>query len=181
MKYKSLIAADTARSMNFGTNADRRNFLKISTGAGIGALVVASVGASKCGGKSVTAEIGIIQSTILALKPLLPAQAALLDKISKLAGDFGAAYARGDFTSAKTFFASLADNITTLVGDVGAGSPRIQFLVAVVGIAVRAIAALLNEQATPAIQSMASPAEADRVRAMGSAEAASKALQVAKP
>lgn len=168
----------------------KRNFMALA-GTGVAGIALGGIAApiSQPGmpepacssGKSVTAEIGIIQSTILALKPLLPAQATLLDKISKLAGDFGAAYARGDFTSAKTFFASLADNITTLVGDVGVGSPRIQFLVAVVGIAVRAIAALLNEQATPAIQSMASPAEADRVRAMGSADAASRALRAAKP
>ncbi len=156
---------------------NRRTFVGTTALAGAGL----ALGASKCGGKSVTAEIGIIQSTILALKPLLPGQAVLLDKVSKLAGDFGAAYARGDFASAKTFFASLADNITTLIGDIGAASPRVQFLVAVVGIAVRAIAALLNEQSTPAIESMASPAEADRVHAMGSADAAAKALKVAKP
>lgn len=160
---------------------NRRDMISRSALAVGGVAIGAAFGEPACSKLSITAEIGIIQSTILALKPLLPAQAGLLDRVSKLAGNFGAAYAKGDFASAKAFFMSLADNITTLVADVGVGSPRIQFLVAVVGIAVRAIAALLNEQSTPAIESMATSAEASKVRSMGGADAARRALQVAKP
>lgn len=166
----------------------KRNFMALA-GTGMVGIAVGGVAAPvsqpgtpepSCFTKpNIGTEIGIIQTTAIALKALLPNQAVLLDKIVKLSGDFNAAYNRGDFTSAKTFVNSLADNIATLISDVGAGSPRIQFLVAVIGIAAKALAALFNANATPAVMANMDSA-ADRLKVMGSAEAAAKALQAAK-
>lgn len=136
-----------------------------------------------CGGKSIDAESAIIDSTIIALKPLLPNQAALLDKIASVNRDFAAAYKKGDFVSARSFFDSLDVNISTLLNDIGAASPRVKFLVSVVSIALHAIAALLNEQATPAISAAAvkvAPVTSERVKTLGSDAAADKLLKSLK-
>lgn len=165
---------------SLGVNT-RRDFLRLAGVGGAGLLVASQIGC----GASIATEIGIIQSTILALKPLLPNQAALLDKVSRLAGDFNTAYRAGNFSSAKDFFNSLADNIDTLIADVGVASPRVQFLVALVGVAIHAVAALLAEQgaASPKAGKMAgsmAPATVDRVQRMASPEVAAKLLQSVK-
>lgn len=161
---------------------NRRTFIGTGALAGAGALIAAETG---CAPKSVEVEIGILQSSIIALKPLLPAQATLLDKIGKLAGDFNTSYKAGNFTSAKDFFNSLADNIDVLISDVGGATPRVQFLVALAGVAIRAVAALLNEQGTtqPAAGAMAtslSPDTVNRVQQLGGADAAARMLQSVK-
>lgn len=161
----------------------KRSFMRLA-GTGAVAMAVGGVIAPisrpdapepACDRKSVTAEVAIIQTTVLAVKPLWPSKAALLDKISALAGDFGKFYARGDLSSAHAFVLSLAENISTLIADAGKESPRVQFLVATIGGIIRALAALFLESPA-AIASMASPAEADKVRAMGSPAAARKVL-----
>ncbi len=164
---------------------DRRTFnqnLCVGTTALITGGALAQIG---CGGKSIANEISIIISTATELKPLLPNQSALLDKISLVANDFNKAYSAGDFNSARQFFDSLATNISTLANDIGADNPRISFLVALVSVAVHAVAALLSEQAAtaPAIAKAArstAPASTDRVEKMASKASAQSVLSAVK-
>lgn len=156
---------------------NRRSMLKLSGVAGVGAL---TLGAGKCGGQSIETEVAIIQSTALALKSLLPAQSTLLDKVGKLASDFNVAYKRGDFVSAKATFESLDTDIQTLIADVGGASPRVVFLVALVGVALHAVASLLASQSTSKLAAMAGPMTVNRVQQLGSAAAAAKMLEAAK-
>jgi hypothetical protein len=157
---------------------NRRNFIGTGALAGAGALVLSQVAC----GPNIDTEIGIVLSTIPLLKPLLPNQVVLLDKIASVTTDLRKAYKAGDFNSAKNFFGSLDTNIQTLINDVGGASPRVQFLVALVGVAVHAIAALLNEQPAPvtATATAMAPDAVDRLKVLGSAEAAAKALASVK-
>jgi hypothetical protein len=151
----------------------RRKFIQVAAVGGVASLAITQL---SCG-PSLDTEIGIILTTIPLLKPFLPNQAVLLDKIAKITSDLQKAYRAGDFTNAKTFFNDLDVNIQTLIADVGGASPRIIFLVAIVGVALRAVAALINQSTPPAIMSaMASPGEVERVRVLGSAESAAKLL-----
>jgi len=158
---------------------NRRTFISTGASAAAGAAVLGQIGC----GKSIANEIAIIISTVGELKPLLPNQAAILDTIAKAATDFNAAYSKGDFDSARNFFDSLADNISTLMADIGVDNPHISFLVALISIAVHAVAALLNSQATPKLAARArgaAPRTADRVTSMSSPATAGKVLNSLK-
>lgn len=161
---------------------DRRQMISTSALAVGGFALGSAFTAPACFGKSIEAESAIVDSAILSLKGLLPAQAALLDKIGKLNRDFAAAYKRGDFVDAKAFFASLDQNIQTLIDDLDVNvSARIKLLVGIVGVAVRAIAALLNEQSTPAIVAAANaPAMQSRIQKLADPVAADKLLKSLK-
>lgn len=160
---------------------NRRSF--IQTGA-IGGGFTLALMLENCGGKSIANEISIILSTITELKPLLPNQSALLDKISLVANDFNKAYSSGDFNSATSFFNSLADNVSTLVGDIGTDNSHMTFLVAIIGIAVHAVAALLASQGTPSTvskaRSVAGPQSVTRAQQMASQASAKAVLNAVK-
>lgn len=158
---------------------NRRRFIQTGAAAGVGTVVVSQIAC----GKSIANEIAIIISTAGELKPLLPAQAALLDTIAKVAHDFNVAYSRGDFDSARQLFDSLAGDISTLMADIGQTDPHITLLVAIVSVAIHAVAALLNAQATPVLAGKArtaAPATVSRVQQMSSKDTAGKILDSVK-
>lgn len=127
---------------------NRRQFTK----RGALGLVVAGLSGSawKCGSDKISIYVSTISSFLNELAQFVPAQAAFIAQIVKVASDFDVAYRRGDFTNASTFFNTLAGNISTLTTSLGIGtSPRIKTLLSVVNITVRTVAVLLmNEGAT---------------------------------
>ncbi len=159
---------------------NRRSFIQTTATAGVGALALTQI---SCG-KSIGNEIAIIISTAGELKPLLPNQSALLDKISLVASDFNKSYSAGDFNSATNFFNSLADNVSTLSHDIGADNPHIAFLVAIISIGVHAVAALLSSQSTPTTltkaASIAGAQSVNRAQQMASQASAKAVLNAVK-
>jgi len=124
---------------------DRRQFAKR------GVLTIVGLGltstAFKCGSKSVTFYVSTISSFLNELGTLIPAQAGFIGKIVKVAADFDAAYQRGDFANASTFFNTMVENITTLTNDLGVTlSDRGKMLLSVVSVTVRTIAVLLRDE-----------------------------------
>lgn len=155
---------------------DRRKFIGTSVVAGAGLAV-----AAKCGGKAVTAEVTIIKGAISELQLLYPTT-TILGKIAKLADDFNADWTAGKFDSAKALFENLDTLIGQAINDLGVNaSTRAKLLLATIGIALRAIAALISEQAQSAGVSakagaMAGPATVDRVRVLASDATATSLL-----
>lgn len=130
---------------------NRRSMIKRSALTVAGLTLTTT--AFKCGSEKVTIYISTIISFLREISGLLPQQSGLIAKAIDVAEDFDAAYRRGDFASASTFFNSLTGNITTLTQNLGVGlSPRIQTLLSVVSITVRTVAVLLvNQGATKVI------------------------------
>lgn len=160
----------------------RRDFIKGSA-AGTASMVV--VGAVGCGGKSVSGTVQLITGAIEELKILFPA-VPLLDKVVALAKSFNAAWTAGKFDSARTFFENLDTTVQQVISDLGLNaSTRVKLLLASVGIALRVIAAMIQEQgqANPAAVSAAqstAPQTVNRVRQLanaGDADLILKAVQ----
>ncbi len=122
---------------------NRRNFIQ-GTAAGAGSVLV--LNAIGCGGKSVSGTVAIITGAVSELQILFPNE-PLLGKVVKLASDFNSDWVAGKFDSAKTFFENLDTAVTQVINDLGINaSPRGKLLLATLGIAVRTIAAIINEQ-----------------------------------
>lgn len=129
-----------------GANQDgynRRDFIKGAATATVGIVIVESL---NCGGKSVSGTVTLITGAISELKLLYPSL-PILDKVVRLATDFNKDWTDGKFDSARTFFENLDSTVQQVITDLGINaSPRAKLLLASVGIAVRVIASLINEQ-----------------------------------
>ena len=131
---------------------NRRHFIHTGALAGAGALVISE---TACAPKNLSFFVQTLIGAMRDLSPLIPGQGVLLSKIITIATDFDAAYKRGDFANATAIFNTLVGNVTQLINDIGSLSTQIKTILAVVGIALRAIASLLASQATPAIAAKA--------------------------
>lgn len=160
--------------------SSRRKFIK-SAGIGAGSLLLASQ--LDCGGQSVSGTVTLITGGVSELKLLFPSN-PLLDKIVKLATDFNADWVAGKFDSARTFFENLDSTVQQVIGDLGVtASPRVKLLLASLGIAVRIIASLIGEQATPAAvraASDAAPQAVSRIKELSNAADAERILSAVK-
>jgi len=150
---------------------DRRQFTKRTALT----LAVAGLGGSafKCGAEKVTIYVQTISAFLNELGGLLPAQAQFIAKIIAVASEFDAAYRRGDFANATTFFNTLVGNISTLTAGVGVNlSPRIKVALTIVSSAVRLIAVLLQQQGAtqPSAVARARAASPDADRAISTIE-----------
>ena len=124
----------------------RRGFIKRAV-LGTIALVF-TTSAFKCGAEKVSIYISTITSFLREISGLLPDRAAFITRIIDVAGDFDAAYRRGDFATASTFFNTMTENIITLTGDLGVNvSSQVKMWLAVISATVRTIAVLLKDQA----------------------------------
>ena len=124
---------------------NRRQFTKRA------ALTMAVAGltgsAFKCGSEKVSIYVQTISSFLNEIAGILPTYAARIAQIVKVASDFDAAYRRGDFANASTFFNGLAENVATFTGDLGlTASSQVKIALAIVNASVRAIAVLLQSQ-----------------------------------
>lgn len=157
---------------------NRRTFISTSAVAGV---ALAGTGL-KCGGRSISGTIQIIVGGITELKPLFPAHAAALDKIVNLATSFNEAWTAGKFEDAKTFFLNLDTLVGQVIADLGLNaSTRVKLLLASIGIAVRVIAALIQEDATPAAAAVVPKGTVDRVRQLADDGAATTLLKGSRP
>lgn len=162
----------------------RRQFITRSAIA-LPALVLTTT-ALKCGSEQVSIYVRTVSTFLNQISTLLPERAAMITKIVKIAADFDAAYKRGDFASADTFFNSLEQNLTSLVNDIGINtSNTVKTWIAIIGATVTSIAVLLKDQVSA--QPAGIVAESGRAKSAGAVErlanqAAVDALyQAAKP
>jgi hypothetical protein len=167
---------------------NRRTFAK-RTALTLPVLLLTST-AFKCGSEQVSIYIRTVVTFLNQISTLLPDRAAMITKIVKIASDFDAAYKRGDFDSADTFFNSLEQNLSALTASIGVNtSNTVKTWIAIIGATVTSIAVLFKEQveALPAITKAAVRAELRAARSAGAVErlasqAAVDALyQTAKP
>lgn len=118
----------------------RRTLLKTGGLAAIGSL---TIGTSGCG-KDLTTYTSIIISALEELSPLLPGQSSFISNAIKIARDFDEAYRAGKFANATTLFSNLAGVIGQIADSVGVTSPAVKTTIAIAGVAMRAIAVLLQ-------------------------------------
>jgi hypothetical protein len=144
---------------------NRRTFAKRGA-VGLAALTL-TTSAYKCGSEQVSIYVRTITTFLNQISGLLPERAAFIAKIVKLASDFDAAYRRGDFASADSFFNALDQNITTLTNDIGVNvSNNVKTWISIIGATVTSIAVLFKDQ----VQTL-NPAERAMVRSARSAGA----------
>lgn len=133
---------------------DRRNFNRNIITGGI-ALAVLAPSTLLLEGCAPPKDLGFYIDTVTGamkqLSPLLPGASGAISKVISVAGDLSAAYKRGDFVSAESLFATLSDDLALVAADVGVNSPTIKLALAVAGIALSTIAAILKAQATPSM------------------------------
>ena len=140
----------------------------------------------KCGGQSISGTVTIITGAVSELQILFPNESKLAQVI-KLANDFNADWTAGKFDSAKTFFENLDVVVGQVISDLGLNaSTRVKLLLATLGIAVRTVAALIQEQgnAQPSIAAKAraaSPQTVDRVNELANDAVASQLLKAVRP
>lgn len=162
---------------------NRRTFAKRAA-IGLPALVFVTT-AKKCGSEQVGIYIRTVSTFLNQISGLLPQYAARITQLVKIASDFDAAYKRGDFASADTFFNSLEQNLTTLVNDIGANtSNTVKTWIAIIGATVTSIAVLLKDQvsAQPMMaESVRSAKSASAVERLASQAAVDKLYEAAKP
>lgn len=162
---------------------NRRTFAK-RTAIALPSLVLTTT-ALKCGSEQVSIYIRTITTFLNQISTLLPDRAVMITKIVKIAADFDAAYKRGDFASADTFFNSLEQNLTTLVNAIGVNtSNTVKTWIAIIGATVTSIAVLLKSQidTQPGLESTLKDAKsAGAVERLASQVAVDKLYQAAKP
>lgn len=164
---------------------NRRTFAK-RTAIGLPALVLTTT-ALKCGSEQVSIYIRTIVTFLNQISTLLPDQASMITKIVKIASDFDAAYKRGDFNSADTFFNSLEKNLSTLTASIGVNtSNTVKTWIAIIGATVTSIAVLLKEQVETQSASLTASARAtarsaSAVERLASQAAVDRLYQAAKP
>jgi len=133
---------------------NRRSFAK--RGALTLTTLALTATAFKCGSEKVSIYVTTIASFLREISGLVPSQSAFIAKAIDVAEEFDAAYRRGDFANASTFFSTLVGNVTTLIGNLGGGlSPRIQTLLSVVSITIRTVAVLLKNEGATAVSAVA--------------------------
>lgn len=156
----------------------RRYFIKAGIAGGAGLALASQL---DCGGKSVSGTVTIIAGAVEELQILFPSVPALAQAL-KLAKDFNADWTAGKFDSARKFFENLDTIVGQVISDLGVNaSTRVKLLLATLGIAVRTIAALINEQAQTVSTlagkaRTANPRTADRVDELASAAVADRLL-----
>ena len=107
----------------------------------------------------------------------------LLDKIAKLAHDFNDAWVAGKFDSARKFFENLDETVSLVINDLGINAgARVKLLLASLGIAVRTIAALIQEQgqANSVAARAADPATVNRIKQLADPAVADRLLKSVK-
>jgi hypothetical protein len=132
---------------------DRRQALTTIGLGGTGFIAGSAFTAPACNGKSVSAEVTVVETFLKVVAVEIPNQKPTIDKILKVADDFNADYQWGDFASAASVFASLDADITQLISDLGVNvSDHVKADLVLIDAGLTAIWQLLNSQKTPAVQ-----------------------------
>ncbi len=105
-----------------------------------------------CSPKNLSVYVQTVVGTLHELQPLLPDASANIAKAIKIASDFDKAYRDGKFADAIAVFSNLSGVISEIATDAGVDNSTVKVALAVAGIAMRAIAVLLQSQsANPAV------------------------------
>lgn len=141
---------------------------------GAGFVATAAFTAPACSGKSVGAEVAVVETFLKVVAVEIPNQKPIIDKIIKVADDFNADYQKGDFATAATIFATLEGDITQLIADLGKNvSDRVKTALILVDAGITAIWELLNSQNTPAVQGIIdAKKQGSKAQAIGDTRAA---------
>lgn len=123
---------------------NRRTLLKTGGMAAVGAV---TLGTGPCSSKNLSVYVSTIVGALEELKPLLSNQSPLLTRAISIAKSFDEAYRAGKFDTATALFENLAGVVGQIADSVGVSSPSVKIAIAVAGIAMRAIAVLMKQQA----------------------------------
>lgn len=169
----------------------KRDFLKLSGMAGIGAL---TLGTTACPGdkKKINFYAATASATMAELKLLLPNQADEIGRGIDLIKSFNDAYQGGQFDSALTFFEGFASIVSSVIAAAGVDlGDNVKLALAAVNIAVRGIAVLMKDAASsPAVaavvkeKAQASDANARRVtliESLASPKAINAVFEASRP
>lgn len=131
--------------------------------------------------KAVT--ITIIIGAIAELRLLFPNLEAL-DKIASLATSLKAAWDAGKLDDARSFFTNLDTLVGQVISDLGINATtRVKLILASLGLGLRVIAALFQEQgnAQPEAMAAAGTQTVDRVKTLADPKVADALLKAVKP
>lgn len=160
---------------------DRRQMISTTALGAAGFVVGTGFAAPACGGKqNVDFYVSTITNALASLKPLIPAQAQLLDKAISIARDINEAYQDGKFDSAWTLASNLTDVINSVITNAGVGlSDTAKMIVSLANIALGTVLTLIKNS-TPTNASRAiNPAE-ERMRALVSPKQVDAIFQAAR-
>lgn len=166
----------------------KRTFLKLGGAAAVGTL---ALGTTACG-PSMSVWVQTITGGLEELKPLLPAQAALLSKAISIAKSFNEAWQDEKFSNALAILENLASTIQQITEAAGVNlSQQVKTMITVVGVALRTIAVLLKAQmddpavaATVNDRAMANPSASRQrtlIERLADPAAVDAAFEAAKP
>lgn len=161
---------------------NRRTVLK--TG-GLAAVGVMTMGAKGCG-KNIGIYTATVIGTLKELLPLLPNLSPRIKQAIAIAETFEKAYQDGKFADAAAIFENLTQVIGEIVNAIGVMNPNVKLAIAVGGIALRAIAAILKGQAADPVVAAAVAASTnqsakDMIERMSNQAVIDRVVELVKP
>lgn len=169
---------------------NRRSVLK-SIGIGTAAVIATpTLLLQTACAKKVSTWVRALISPLEEIKPLIPSQSVLIDRVIAVAKEFDKAYQEGKFKGAVTVFTNLTGLVSQLITAAGVTAPPIvKTALALASIAIRAIAVILQEQgeANPAavrstMRGTSEEADALRnIRTLANPESIDQVLKAVKP
>lgn len=123
---------------------NRRTMLKTS---GLATVGVMTLGVTGCG-KNLSLYVATVIGSLEELELLLPNLSPQIKKAIAIAKSFDTAYRAGKFTDAATLFTNLTGVVSEIATSAGVTNPQVKLAIAVGGVALRAIAVLLAQQAS---------------------------------
>lgn len=156
MTIPDLVPATFPADVNSVEDLSRRRFLKVSGTAALGAVITGGAVINDGCAKSVVFYVATVTGSLEALKPLLPNLSPQIDKAIAIARTFSDAYQSGKFANAAAVYANLVSVVDQIIRAAGVMSPEVTRIIALGGVALRFIGAVLADQAEePAVASIA--------------------------
>lgn len=149
---------------------NRRTLLKTGGLAAVGTM---TLGVAGCG-KNISFYSATVIGALKDLRPLLPNLDTRINNAISVAETFDSAYRAGKFADAATLFENLTIIINEIIAAIGVMNESVKLAVAVGGVALRAIAVLLRQQASD-------PVVAARIQVLGDPGAKAMIQRMADP
>lgn len=146
IRNNTLVASTAVpATIDIDVDLSKRNFLKVGGLAAVGTLAIGSAGCDK---EDIDFYVSTLTGALEELKPLLPNQATLISKAVSIAKSFNSAWQADKFASASAIFENLITTFNEIITAAGLNvSDTVKVVVAVAGVALRAIAVLVKQQA----------------------------------
>lgn len=161
---------------------NRRALLKTGGLAAVGALTIGTVAC----GKNISFYSATVIGALKDLRLLLPSLGDRLNNAISVAEAFDSAYRAGKFADAATLFENLTIIINEIIAAIGVMNESVKLAVAVGGVALRAIAVLLRQQASDPvvaarIQVLGDPGAKAMIQRMADPSVIDKVVEAVKP